>query len=471
MVRRACNDLADEYIGAEFGDGRLTRRLVSAAMSLAREPGASFPVALESDSALEGTYRFLGNERVTPDRITAPHMRATARRIGLAPVVVAHDTTEFNFGSSERDDLGRVGQGQSHGFYGHFAVAVNPLNRDPLGVLGVSIHERHGGKGRRGHEALQTADDNESKRWKALAVDAEESLGAGRAIHVMDREADCYALLADLCEMTARFVVRMASDKRALEGKPSRRIGEVLAAQPILVEREVTLTARGASKLPGYNKRFPERNARTALLEITAVQVTLQRPDSSNHSPAKTLTLNAVKVFEPNPPEGEPAVEWRLWTREPIDTPEQVLAVVDAYRCRWTIEEYFKALKTGCAIEKRQLESMHSLLNALAVFVPIAWRMLRMRTLARSDEKAPASLVLSPVMITCLRAALRKRGRPALPAKPTVQQALLGVAFLGGFIKNNGEPGWIVIGRGFDKLLDLVEGYEMSRETRRSDQS
>jgi hypothetical protein len=41
-------------------------------------------------------------------------------------------------------------------------------------------------------------------------------------------------------------------------------------------------------------------------------------------------------------------------TTEPIDTPEQILAVVDGYRHRWKIEELFKALKTGCAYEKRQ---------------------------------------------------------------------------------------------------------------------
>jgi hypothetical protein len=445
MVRQRLDDLANEYVGARFGDARLTRRLVSFARALGHDPAASFPVTSDSDAEQEGTYRFLGNERVTPGQITAPHMRATVGRIGGLPVVVPHDTTEFNF-------------------------AVSLSTRDPLGVLGVSIHERHGGKGRRGHQALQSADDNEFLRWKELVVDVEKTLGAGKAIHVMDREADSYALMAELCELSARFVVRMAGDKRALEGKPSRKVGETLSMQPVLAEREVALTARGRSKLPGYDKRHPERRARMAQLEISGVQVTLLRPESSSHSPAKTLTLNAVKVVEPKPPEGEPAVEWRLWTREPIDTPEQILAVVDAYRCRWVIEEYFKALKTGCAIEKRQLESMHSLLNALAVFVPIAWRLLRMRTLSRTEE-APASLVLSPVMITCLRMALRKRGRPPLPPKPMVRDALLGVAGLGGHIKNNGDPGWIVLGRGFDKLLDLVEGCEMSRESRRSDQS
>ena len=97
------------------------------------------------------------------------------------------------------------------------------------------------------------------------------------------------------------------------------------------------------------------------------------------------------------------------------------------------------------------------------MFVPIAWRLLRLRTLSRSDANAPASLALTPTMITCLRHAMRRRGRE-LPQEPTVRDGLLGVAAIGGHIKNNGEPGWIVIGRGFDKLLALVEGYEAAAE-------
>ena len=115
MARRRLDDLASEYVGAEFGDARLTRRLVGLATALGHEPAASFPVASDSDAEREGTYRFLGNVRVTPEQITAPHMRATVERIGDGPVVASHDTTEFNYGASERDDLGRVGQGQSHG--------------------------------------------------------------------------------------------------------------------------------------------------------------------------------------------------------------------------------------------------------------------------------------------------------------------------------------------------------------------
>jgi hypothetical protein len=431
------------------------------------EPGASFPQAAKSEADLEGTYRFLNNDRVTAERILAPHVRATLARIGEGPVVVAHDTTEFNFGTSPREDLGQVGRGKSYGFYAHAALAVAPGTRDPLGVLGVLFHERSGGKGRRGHNELQTATDNEFDRWNELVQLVEERVGVGKAIHVGDREADSYAFLAEMVEMAARFVVRMASAKRDVWAWPgcAMKIGEVLEQTMILAEREVAITTRGRSNLPSYRKHFPERNARMAKLQITAAQVTVLRPDSSNHSPAETLTLNAVKVFEPNPPEGEPAVEWRLWTHEPIETAEQVIAIVDAYRCRWLIEEYFKALKTGCAIEKRQLEFAQGLKNTLAIFIPIAWQLLRLRTLSRSDEPVPAARVMTDTMLACLRQALIRRGRPPLPPKPTIKDALLGVAALGGHIRNNGAPGWMVIGRGYDKLLALVEGFDTAQGT------
>ena len=39
---------------------------------------------------------------------------------------------------------------------------------------------------------------------------------------------------------------------------------------------------------------------------------------------------------------------------------------------------------------------------------------------------------------------------------------MLGIAGLGGHIKNNGDPGWIVLGRGLDKLLAFEEGYRLA---------
>jgi hypothetical protein len=456
-----------EYEDAWLGDARLNGRLVRIATGLSGEPAASFPEAAANDAELEATYRFLGNDRVTPDEILAPHVRQTVRRVheSADAVVVAHDTTEFNFGRSAREDLGRVGQGKSHGFYGHFALAVRLGQvREALGVLGLVTHCRDGSKGRRGHRKLQTDPDNESHRWFTLAEIAEAHLGPGRAIHVMDREADSYGLMWRLGQARMRFVIRMASQKRQVIGETEGTVGEVLRHAEIIAEREVPVSVRQRSSMPAYRKRYPPRPGRRARLRISAATVTLVRPASSSHCPDRHLTLQVVRVFEPKPPAGQEPIEWRLWTLEPIDTVEQVLAIVDAYRCRWVIEEYFKALKTGCAIEKRQLESMHALLNALALLAPIAWRLLLLRTWAHQDEKSSARRVLTQRQITCLRAALRHLKRPELPSHPTARDALAGVADLGGHIRNNGDPGWQVLGRGLDKLLTIELGFALATD-------
>jgi hypothetical protein len=119
------------------------------------------------------------------------------------------------------------------------------------------------------------------------------------------------------------------------------------------------------------------------------------------------------------------------------------------------IEEYFKALKTGCAYEKRQLETAHSLLNAMAVLAPVAWRLLLLRHLARETPERPASAALSPTQLAVLRAVAK---RP-IPDKPTVQDAMLAIAGLGGHLPRNGDPGWLVLGRGMHDLLLLELGW------------
>jgi len=144
-----------------------------------------------------------------------------------------------------------------------------------------------------------------------------------------------------------------------------------------------------------------------------------------------------------------------LLTSEPIDTEAAVREVVEIYRARWLIEEFFKALKSGCAMEKRELESLHTLTNALALCVPIAYQLLALRHLARSTPNVPASRVLSTAQIAILQAKAR------LAHDPTAEQALVALAYLGGHYVpfSRKTPGWRVLARGMERLLDLEDGW------------
>jgi hypothetical protein len=435
-----------ELADADLGDARLNRRLCLLAERLAERPGESFPKALD-DAELEGAYRFFGNEEVTPEAILAPHFRQSARRASETPrVIVVHDTTAFEFGGqTKREGLGHLIRPSAQGFFGHFSLALTADGaKTPLGLLAVETVFRL--KKPIGHKEW-TPDQSlgESARWLRGVEAAEEQLaGRVQAIHVADREADQFELLAALSKADRPYVIRSFQDRRLAESDEGR-LRAVASTAKVTLRREVPLSPRPKIFGP-KGKRHPARRSRIARLSFAATSVELKRT---------SLPVNVIHVFEQKPSPGEPAVEWFLLTNLPIDTDEAIAFAVDCYRARWTIEEYFKALKTGCQFEKRQLESAHSLVNALAILAPVAWRLLLLRHLARAKERAPASNALTGKQLEVLRAVAKQ----PLPSRPSARDAMLAVATLGGHIKSNGDPGWLVLGRGMHDLLLLEMGW------------
>ena len=265
-----------------------------------------------------------------------------------------------------------------------------------------------------------------------------------------------FHLLRDALDHEVRFVFRMARDRVLLDQDDERlgRVSEVLAQCDDVLEMEVELSRRAAKPTPRSTESA--REARIAKLAVRGIKTRIARPNYDRDS--ASLEVNLVYVREVDPPADVEPVAWVLTTTEPIGTPQQLREVIEIYRTRWLIEELFKALKTGCAFEKRQLESYETLTNALGIFLPIAWHLLLLRHQARTKPDEPAECVLSPLQIDVIRA----RDPKLLPLRPTAADALRAVAYLGGhFIKR--PPGWLVLGRGLEKLLDLEAGWRLAR--------
>lgn len=453
--------LVAEAKTANFGDFRLSKRLSHIVAAMAKAPERSFPDAIGNDSALEGAYRFLNNEKVSFERILEPHVLATLTRVSKCGVaLVLHDTTDFHFGGeSRREGLGRVDR-RSQGFYGHFALAVAADgSRDPLGVLGVkTIFRQEALVDPKFKKGYRENPNSEFKRWPELVRDVSDRVGeSAELIHVMDREGDAYQLLDTMVQGKERFVIRAVQDRILLADDPTSPQGmhEAATTAELIAFRTVPLSRRTKRATRGRSTYAP-REGRTAMLKIKRTSVIIKRPRAAQHAGrVETIALNLVHIAEVNAPEGAEPVEWTLLTTEPVETQEEVLRIVDHYRTRWMIEEFFKALKSGCAYEKRQLESRATLVNALAVFIPIAWTLLALRYYSREGDETAASSILPSEQIEVLRAVSRKE----LSLRPTAREALLAIAALGGHIKNNGDPGWQVIGRGYQRLLDYQTGW------------
>ncbi len=457
-------DVREEFRAASLGDERLNRRLARVIDHVATAPEMSFPKAMRTEAEREAAYRFLRNDRVSWTDIVEPHIEATIGRCGQYGLVrIVHDTTDFVF-SGRREGLGRV-MSETTGFFLHLALAVGEGEGRPvLGTVGMLPYVR-GPKGTFANLNEQKREvrkmartEKESARWEMLALETSSRLPTREVIHVMDREANDYAVMAALRTANLRFVIR-GTKTRVLAGRVGNHVGDVLESAPSVVFRKVQLSRR-PDKGSKTRKTHPPRREREAELELRWSTVRLERPQHAQ-AEAPFIELTVVQVFEPAPPEGETPIEWTLFTTERVDSAEEAALVVDHYRARWVIEEYFKALKTGCAYQERQLESLDTLLVALALFVPIAWHLLLLRTLAREDAPVPASAVFVDEELLVLRELARSECRHEMPLEPTVRDALRAVAALGGHIRNNGEPGWIVLGRGYDDLCKAVAGWRL----------
>ena len=107
-------------------------------------------------------------------------------------------------------------------------------------------------------------------------------------------------------------------------------------------------------------------------------------------------------------------------------------------------------------------DSATALLNVLAVYVPIAGESCGTERSQTPTGDRPARTVLSTLQLRVLRTKLGAN----FPVRPTVADALMAIAALGGHLRRNGEPGWQTLARGYERLLTLEEGAQLGAEMR-----
>jgi len=470
-----------EFANAKLGDERRAERLVRVAGRVERNPRVSFPQAMRTPGELEGFYRLMNSDGFTSAQMLEPHRKATIERANHAgTVLVVHDTTNVDFpGKSKRKGLGVTTASSHQGFVAHYSLVLGAGGSSlPLGISQMETYTRTGKKWAKAKKTRTRVRDDpkrESLRWwRAVEAFEAERDGSFEAIHVMDAEADFFELLSQLATTGTRFIIRAGQLDRTVKTDEERiKLRDFVDELQPIATRTVRITARryqGKKQPASKKKRHPERDAREASLAIGAGRLTLQRTRYSRLD-SVNVEVNVLRVWEPKPPRGAPPVEWILLTTEPIASRADIEQIVEWYRQRWVIEEFFKALKTGCSLEARQLESYAALIKVAALLTPIAYRLLLLRGMSRSHPAQSPTKFFSALELKLMMLDDSTRG---LPKPKTLGDAAMLVARMGGHIKNNGPPGWQVLTRGYQHLLTLLIGWEMATDFKkyreRSDQ-
>ena len=461
--------LSVEFMGCEFGDDRLTKRVLKIADALGRKPNVSIPTAMDSSKAeIQGCYRFFDNEKVTPDKILEPHLRATYQRINqLDFVLLAQDTTEIDLTRPEQqvEGAGAMDSEARRGVFYHPMVAFDESSV-PLGIVGEKSWTREtiskASKTEKQSKRRKTPiTEKESYRWieglqwaKMAAAACPETT----CVCVSDSESDIYDLFAAALasdQPNLHLLVRAGQNRNTSD---QQDWAEQVRKTAKIADQSVEIRARTAKIGEGKSARSRSREGRTAQLEIRKATIEICRPVHGDTSLPATLTLGVVLCEEVNPPEGEDAISWMLVTTLPIETQEDVQRVISSYCIRWQIECFFKIIKSGCRIEHRRFEHVDRVLNCLAFYSVVAWRLMYLCHLGRQCPEIDCEVIFEPSEWRSVYAVLRKEA-PASGC-PSLNDVIRAIANLGGFIDRKGnEPGTQTLWIGLQRCYDLSNAW------------
>jgi len=150
-----------------------------------------------------------------------------------------------------------------------------------------------------------------------------------------------------------------------------------------------------------------------ATLSIRYTTITIEPPQNrANKAQLVPLKLQAILVTELDPPLDVEPISWLLLTTLEIHSVEDVNKYVRWYSYRWLIERYHYVLKSGCGLEKLQLETAQRLEMALATYGIVAWRLLWLTYEARCSPDASCEQVLETYEWQALYATIHHRIYP-----------------------------------------------------------
>jgi hypothetical protein len=458
----AAEALDKELAGCRFCDPRLGRRFRKLVGQLATRLGQTIPLACQDWANTKAAYRFLSNGRVNEMAILAGHFQATRERFAATdgPILVLHDTTEFSYTRESKEAIGilykscgrkdKDGRPRLHtvcGILMHSSLVVTAEGL-PLGLAAIKFWTRSKFKGtnalkRKVNPTRVPIEAKESVRWLENLKQSTELLDEpSRCIHIGDRESDIYELFCAAQESGAKFLVRTCVDR--LSGDGQHTIAAAMRRVKVKAIHKVEV-----------------RDAKGTVSQAT-VKVKYHRlrvyPPIGKQKKYPPLMLTVIYAQEASKPRGRERIDWKLITNLPVRSRKDAVEKLAWYAMRWRIETFHKILKSGCRAEASKLRTAQRIVNLIAVFCVLSWRIFWMTMMNRVAPLVSPLVALTHVetqLLDSLLPATRKR------QKAKLSTYLIKIARLGGYLARTKDspPGNMVIWRGLSRLTDIELGF------------
>jgi hypothetical protein len=404
--------------------------------------------------------RFLRNRAVTTEEMVCHAVERTAARVAGRDIVVVQDTSELALGGrrARAAGYGPVGKGGAlGGVLLHAALALEVGSNALLGLADAQIWNRD--KGRTTPRRSRVIADKESQRWLNTMVRAGKALAAANSITIVsDREGDIYEHFAAR-PTNVHQIVRACQDRR-IKSAAADGYEDLFPHLDGLPEM-----ARFRAKIPAA----PGRKARETELTVRFSSVKLCKPlHGAARDLADTITLTLVDVREAlQPADGEP-IHWRLLTTHTVTNLGEARKIVDLYRMRWTIEEFFRTLKTaGFDIEETDIGNPQVMINFVAAVTVAAVTVMQLVKARDGTTDQQLADAFDPDDQTVLEALCTElEGKTARQKNPHPKGSLAFAAWviarLGGWTGYYGKPGPQVMRRGLEDFRHIKYGTTLS---------
>jgi hypothetical protein len=268
-----------------------------------------------------------------------------------------------------------------------------------------------------------------------------------RCIHIGDRESDIYELFCLAQKQCTQFLFRMCVDRVAGDG--TTLISNLLAQAPV----------QGQHCLTATDKRGKHREAK---LEIKFLPLVVHPPLYKKRAYPE-LTLTVIEARERGRVKNDERIVWKLLTNLPLRSLRSAIEKLTWYALRWKIETFHKILKSGCRAEESRLRTAERLVNLLALFCILSWRVFWITMLRRATPYLKAAVVFTPTEFRLLQSLQTRNavGRASLDC------CILHLAKLGGYLARatDSPPGPLVIWRGLSRLTDIQLGFSLGEKS------
>lgn len=451
--------LEDELAHSNFKDHRLALRFKKIVSVMNKNYGKSIPEMFNDWSQVKAAYRFLSNDSVDESDILQSHFANTQNRLltSKGTILVLHDTSEFSYKRKKPAAIGFISRKRKLtqinreipelisvcGILMHASLAVSEEGL-PLGLTAAKFWTRRVFKNtkqmkRHINPTRIPVTEKESIKWlHNLEASVKPLKGQARkVINVCDREGDMYEFFCKANELQTNFIVRASVNRCA---------------------NETTIVEEMAFNTRPYKHKITFQNANGELVKVNlsiAVKKLMFHPPRAKANDYPSIPVTVISAIEDKKPNNRERIRWTLHTNLDVHSKTEILKILNWYKLRWKIEEYFKILKSGFQLETSKLRTADRLAKIISICCLLAWRIFWTTIMLRcSSQRSTPALAFMRLELKVLRAFFKKE-------KPKyLSDYIVLLAKLGGYMarKSDPPPGTQVIWKGYNRLNELCQG-------------